>query len=93
MRKIEYSTAFKKDWKRESKGKYRKSLESRFQHVVSLLIQDLPLDTKYRDHELIGDWHGYRECHIWPDLLLIFKIVGKDTLRFARIGSHSKLFK
>ena len=93
MRKIEYSIAFKKDWKRETKGKYRSSLNQRFKHIVSLLIQDGQLGRKYRDHELVGDWHGYRECHVWPDLLLIYKLSGQDSLRLARIGSHSKLFK
>jgi len=49
-------------------------------------------DAKYRDHDLIGDWAGYRECHIKPDLLLIYRKSDADTLRLARFGSHSELF-
>ena len=49
-------------------------------------------DTSYRDHALSGKWAGYRECHIKPDLLLIYRKVNTDTLRLARLGSHSELF-
>ncbi|ENY1010430.1 type II toxin-antitoxin system YafQ family toxin [Pseudomonas aeruginosa] len=45
-----------------------------------------------RDHDLSGDWAGYRECHIKPDLLLIYRKSDADTLRLARLGSHSELF-
>ncbi|MGD1641148.1 type II toxin-antitoxin system YafQ family toxin [Klebsiella pneumoniae] len=47
---------------------------------------------RYRDHDLSGDWAGYRECHIKPDLLLIYRKSDADTLRLARLGSHSELF-
>jgi mRNA interferase YafQ len=57
-----------------------------------LLVTDEPLPDANRDHSLIGDWIGYRECHIKPDLLLIYKKPDADTLRLARIGSHSELF-
>lgn len=43
-------------------------------------------------HGLIGDWTGYRECHVKPDLLLIYRKPDADTLRLARLGSHSELF-
>jgi mRNA interferase YafQ len=45
-----------------------------------------------RDHALSGDWAGYRECHVKPDLLLIYRKVDQATLRLARLGSHSELF-
>lgn len=48
--------------------------------------------SKYRDHALIGDWSGYRECHLKPDLLLIYKKVEQSVLQLARLGSHSELF-
>jgi mRNA interferase YafQ len=41
---------------------------------------------------LSGDWAGYRECHVKPNLLLIYRKVDQDTLRLARLGSHSELF-
>ena len=51
-----------------------------------------PLDARYRDHDLSGDWAGYRECHIKPDLLLIYRKSGSDILRLARLGSHGEIF-
>jgi len=60
--------------------------------VLEALVNDQPLDARYRDHGLSGDWAGYRECHLKPDLLLIYRKSGSDTLRLARIGSHSELF-
>jgi mRNA interferase YafQ len=57
-----------------------------------VLASDQPLEPGYRDHELTGDWRGYRECHVRPDLLLIYKKTDVDILRLARLGSHSELF-
>jgi mRNA interferase YafQ len=93
MRKIEYSSAFKKDFKRELKGKYQKNLDSRLQEVVSCLIKDQILAVNYQDHELLGKWAGYRECHLWPNLLLIYQKLGTNLLKLVRLGSHSELFK
>ncbi|WP_458249933.1 type II toxin-antitoxin system YafQ family toxin, partial [Aeromonas veronii] len=60
--------------------------------VLVALATDQPLDVRYRDHDLSGDWAGYRECYIKPDLLLIYRKSDADTLRLARLGSHSELF-
>ena len=92
MRTIERSTAFKKDFKRESKGKYQKVLNDDLLAVLVVLANDGVLDVKYRDHELTGDWITYRECHIKPDLLLIYCKMEENSLRLARLGSHSALF-
>ena len=92
MRTIEASTAFKRDFKRESKGRYKKTLGNDLNQVLSLLCQDIELEPRYRDHELTGNWLDYRECHIKPDLLLIYKTPDQETLRLARLGSHSELF-
>ncbi len=61
MRTIERSTTFKKDFKRESKGKYQKTLNDDFLAVLFVLANDGVLDVKYRDHDLTGDWITYRE--------------------------------
>lgn len=92
MRKIERTTGFRKDYKRESKGQYRTILDDELQVVLSALVNDLPLDARYRDHDLSNNWSGYRECHIKPDLLLIYRKHDNDVLRLARLGSHSDLF-
>jgi mRNA interferase YafQ len=92
MRKIERSTAFRRDYKREVKGKHRSTLEVDLRAVLESLASDTPLEPRYRDHDLSGDWAGYRDCHIKPDLLLIYRKPDPDTLRLARLGSHSELF-
>ena len=92
MRTIDRSSAFKRDYKREAKGLYRVTLDDELAPVLKALADDQPLDARYRDHDLSGDWAGYRECHIKPDLLLIYRKSGSDTLRLARLGSHSELF-
>lgn len=73
MRTIERSTKFKKDFKRELKGRYRETLESELKTILVVLMKDETLDARYRDHDLSGNWAGYRECHIKPDLLLIIR--------------------
>lgn len=92
MRTIDRSTAFKRDFKREAKGKHRATLDDTLMPVLIALVDDQALDAKYRDHDLTGDWSGYRECHIKPDLLLIYRKADADTLRLARLGSHSEFF-
>lgn len=92
MRKIERTTGFKKDFKRESKGQYRTILDDELQTVLIALVNDRPLDARYRDHDLSNNWSGYRECHIKPDLLLIYRKHDNSILKLARLGSHSELF-
>lgn len=93
MRTIERSNAFKRDYKRELKGRYCRTLSGDLTAVLTLLATDKPLNVRYRDHDLSGNWAGYRECHVRPDLLLIYRKLGVDILRLARLGSHSELFR
>jgi mRNA interferase YafQ len=92
MRAIERTSQFKRDYKREAKGQHRLVLDGALLDVLKLLIVDKPLPPKYRDHPLTGEWSDHRDCHIKPDLLLIYKKQGKDSIRLARFGSHSELF-
>jgi mRNA interferase YafQ len=93
MRTIERSSAFKRDYKRaKATPRHSKDLDSIVLNVVALLLSDQVLPKNSRDHALSGDWAGYRECHIKPDLLLIYRKPDVDTLRLARLGSHSELF-
>lgn len=92
MRTIERSSAFKRDYKREAKGRHRADLDEALKSVLAALVADLPLDARYQDHDLCGNWAGYRECHVKPDLLLIYRKVDQVVLRLARLGSHSELF-
>jgi mRNA interferase YafQ len=93
MRKIDLSTAFKKDYKRaRANPHHAQSVRALYEAAVLLLAEDKPLPDSCRDHALIGDWKGYRECHLKPDLLLIYRTEEPEILRIARLGSHSELF-
>ncbi|MFZ2541567.1 MAG: type II toxin-antitoxin system YafQ family toxin [Gallionella sp.] len=92
MRTIDTPGSFKRDFKRESKGPHKATLDTDLKPVIGTLVLDQPLAASYRDHGLTGEWAGCRECHIKPDLLLIYKKVGDDKLILTRLGSHSELF-
>ena len=91
MRTIERTTRFKRDYKREARGRHRATLALDLVAVLELLAADTPLDARYRDHALTGDWADHRDCHIRPDLVVIYLKAGDDTLRLVRLGSHSEL--
>ena len=93
MRTIERSSAFKRDYQRvKAAPRHGKDVDSLVSSVVASLLVDRALPESNRDHLLTGDWVGYRECHVKPDLLLIYRKPDPDTLRLARLGSHSELF-
>ena len=87
---VKTTTQFRKDYKAaEKSGKNMKLLED----VITKLALGIPLPEKNRDHALSGAWSSYRECHISPDWLLIYKQQNDIlVLTLARIGTHSKLF-
>lgn len=89
MLEIIYASQFKKDFKK-LRTLPLADLKAIFD-VISQLEQERKLEPRYKDHELIGNWAEFRECHIKPDLLLIYR-VQQAELQFARIGSHSDLF-
>lgn len=87
---IKFTAQFKKDLKLAKKQ--HRNLDELFE-VVDDLANDIPLDSKYHDHHLTGNYIAYRECHIEPDWLLVYK---KDAsvlvLLLYRVGSHASLF-
>lgn len=89
MNNIEWSATFKRDFLREFKTDKR--IISLMIPVVADLLRGVTLDAKYRDHALIGNWKSCRDCHIKPDLVLIYSFPNVDTLRLERLGSHSEL--
>jgi mRNA interferase YafQ len=92
MRRIERSTAFKRDYRRAKTASRYRDLDQRLATLLELLIDDHPLPPRNRDHPLSGKWSGYRDCHLWPDLLLIYAKPSPDVLRLVRLGSHDDLF-
>jgi mRNA interferase YafQ len=91
MRKIEHTNKFKRDFKRESKGLYRNVLETEFRKILIKLANDDPLEEKYHDHSLTGNWKDCRDCHVKPDLILIYSKPDSERLQLIRLGSHSEL--
>jgi mRNA interferase YafQ len=83
------SSRFKRDIKRlQKQGKKLADLRT----IIHALVEKQPLHPKLRDHKLMGDWEDYRDCHVGPDWLLIYKVKARQ-LYLARTGSHSEIFK
>ncbi len=86
--KLFKTNQFKRSYK---KLKLKDSEEQAFIDIVYKLLNAIALDDKYADHFLKGDYNGFKECHIKPDLLLIY-LIEDDTLKLVDIGSHGELF-
>lgn len=101
-RDVFYTGTFKGDFKRERKGRHRRTIEADLMAAVTLLVDDLPLPAAYVDHALTGPWKDRRDLHLKPDLVLIYrkfdaaraKPAGRperSKLHLVRLGSHSEL--
>ena len=89
---ISWTTKFKKDYKKvQSRGMDMGLID----RVISLIAEGTnqkELDEKYRDHQLTGNWKGFRECHILPDWLLIYRLDDDVlVLTLTRTGKHNEL--
>ena len=89
MLELYIENSYKKDLKRVVKQGIKANIGT---DIIYRLQCQLPLDERQRNHVLSGDYSGYYECKIMPDLLLVYKIVGNE-LHLVRIGSHTELFK
>ena len=87
---IEWTGQFKRDYKREIKGKYRLTIKNDLSLVIEMLANEQALEIRYHDHALTGDWKDCRDCHIKPDLVLIYRKY-YDILQLIRLGFHSEL--
>ncbi|MBM0609188.1 type II toxin-antitoxin system YafQ family toxin [Helicobacter pylori] len=88
MLKIKHHTFFKKDFKKLVKNGFDDSV---LNEVILTLRKKEPLSPPFKDHALKGKWKPFRECHIKPDVLLVY-LVKDDELILLRLGSHSELF-
>ena len=66
-------------------------LDAELVPLVKALADDLPLEPRYCDHALTGDWKDYRDCHVKPDLVLIYRKPDGELLQLVRLGSHGEL--
>jgi len=89
-RRVRRTSQFKKGYKNsEKQGRNMKLVED----IIIMLANDEPLAAKYKDHALVGNWKGFRECHVTPDWLLVYKKTDKNELllTLTRLASHSEL--
>lgn len=86
MKQIETTSQFKRDAKKH----FLNFLTPEWTEVLNCLLNGLTLPEKYRDHALKGDLKGFRDCHVKPDLVLIYT-VSDECIHLIRIGSHSEL--
>ena len=91
MRAIRYTRRFKRDYRREQSGQHGKMLDAALLAIVKLLAADSPLPRHNFDHPLSGEWADHRDCHIRPDLVLIYRKPDDESLELVRLGSHSEL--
>ncbi|MEQ3306793.1 type II toxin-antitoxin system YafQ family toxin [Fusobacterium varium] len=90
MLKVRYHNQFKRDYKLALKRGCKPEL---LEEVVELLVNEIVLPEKYKDHKLTGNYKNFRECHIQNDWLLVYKIKKDElVLVLSRIGTHSDLF-
>ena len=85
MRTISRSGRFKRDYKRLKAGPLGAKLDELLREALALLAADLPLPERFRDHALTGTWKSYRDCHIRPDLVLIYR--KPDDQHIVALGS------
>jgi mRNA interferase YafQ len=91
MRTIERTSSFKRDFKRIRTTPRHRDIAALLPEVLELLATDSPLPDRYRDHALSGNWKDHRDCHLKPDLVLIYRQPAIDVLQLVRLGSHSQL--
>src|SRR5260370_41365169 len=73
MREVKYTTRFRRDYKREKSGRHGRKLDALLMEVVNMLAADQPLPPRNVDHSLQGEWKDFRDCHVRPDLILIYR--------------------
>ena len=91
MRTIERTSRFKRDYTRVSPGRHGADLDERLAVIVQALANGEALEQRHHDHALSGPWTDFRDCHVRPDLVLIYQQPDARTLRLVRIGSHTAL--
>lgn len=91
MRTIERTGQFKRDYKREKRGRHAQGLDESLFAILQKLAKDEPLEPRHRDHALTGEWRDHRDCHLKPDLVLIYRKPDDETLQLVRMGSHAEL--
>ena len=91
MKTLNWTNRYKRDHRREARSLGEPALNSLLDEALEPLLSGESLKLKYKDHALTGNWLGCRDCHLRPDLILIYEVSDK-ALTLHRLGSHSELF-
>jgi mRNA interferase YafQ len=90
MREVKYTKRFQRDYRREKSGRHSQKLDALLMEVVNQLAVDTPLPRRNFDHPLSGEWNDHRDCHVRPDLVLIYRkpmTTASNLCALARIVS------
>ena len=91
MRSVRRTAQFRRDFKRVKRGAHGSHLDETLLAALELLVADAPLPARYVDHPMKGRYADCRDCHLRPDLVLVYRKCGSDALELVRIGSHAQL--
>ncbi|TXN03715.1 type II toxin-antitoxin system YafQ family toxin [Methylobacterium sp. WL64] len=91
MRTMECTGQFRRDYRREMKGRYRATRVADLSPVIDALMVDQTLDARYRDPTPVGNWRDHRDCHIKPDFVLLHRLPDAPSIRLVRLGSQAEL--
>jgi mRNA interferase YafQ len=91
MRTIRAVGRFKRDYRRAKAGAHGEKLDDLLGEAIAMLAADEPLPPRFHDHALAGRWKDFRDCHVRPDLVLIYRKPDGKTLELVRLDSHSEL--
>ena len=91
MRTVKRTAQFRRDFKRVKRGVHRGHVDAALLAVLELLAIDAPLPSRYVDHPMKGKYADCRDCHLRPDLVLVYRKRGAEVLELIRIGTHAQL--
>ena len=91
MRSVRRTAQFRRDFKRVKRGAHGSYVNETLLAALELLVANAPLPSRYVDHPMKGRYADCRDCHLRPDLVLVYRKHGSDALELVRIGSHAQL--
>ena len=91
MRLVQRTAQFRRDFRRVKRSAHGSHLDHTLLAALELLVADTPLPARYVDHPMKGRYADCRDCHLRPDLVLVYRKRGPDALELVRIGSHAQL--
>jgi mRNA interferase YafQ len=92
VKTIRWTSAFKADYKRTMRSHRFRDADAILEYLSEILSNGEILPAQFHDHPMGGNWKGHRDCHLYPDLVLIRREESETEVAFVRMGTHSELF-